>query len=140
MARGLERNLCGPSPPFCPGLSTKHPSKVSRLLDPPVRTFALDDLNDCDRRCRAAFEYFLGQDTAYLRAFAKAYGLLFARAELDSEARECVSSLLQGVHNELAHLAELAKVMHLCTSHCYCKEACQSQHSHKDTEHACNGH
>ncbi|KAK9833927.1 hypothetical protein WJX74_010080 [Apatococcus lobatus] len=58
---------------------------------------------------KATFEYFLGQDSTYLRAFAKAYGLLLAQPELDAEAVSCVRDLLQGVHNELAHLSDLAK-------------------------------
>lgn len=70
---------------------------------------------------RAAFEYFLGQDSTYLRAFAKAYGLLLAQPELDAEAATCVRDLLQGVHDELAHLSDLAKVM-LAT--CWCMSTC----------------
>ncbi|KAK9848103.1 hypothetical protein WJX84_007310 [Apatococcus fuscideae] len=62
-----------------------------------------------DKASKAAFEYFLGQDSTYLQAFAKAYGLLLAQPALDAETAGCIRDLLQGVHEELQHLSNLAK-------------------------------
>ena len=76
----------------------------------PAENASLFGLLILDLIGRAAFEYFLGQDSTYLQAFAKAYGLLLAQPALDAETAGCIRDLLQGVHEELQHLSNLAKV------------------------------